>query len=155
MVKLKETIMVTAWYLWWIRRRRTHIEAVPPTYKCKVSILSINVHAGKQQASPGHDGDVTWSRPQARKMKLNVDATFHVEEGAGAVGAVIRDYEGRFVAAKNVLLSHVASVAMAETVAMREGLFLAESLGCARLIAESDSLETIQACSRELMGFVA
>jgi ribonuclease HI len=82
-------------------------------------------------------------------MKLNVDASFHVEEGAGAIGAVIRDYEGRFVAAKTMLLSHVASAAMGEAVAMREGLCLAESLGCSRLIAESDFLETIQACSGE------
>jgi ribonuclease HI len=81
-------------------------------------------------------------------MKLNVDVAYYVEEGAGAVGAVIRDYEGRFVAAKTVLLPHVASTAMAEAAAMRQGLIVAESIGCNRLVGESDSMDTIEACSR-------
>jgi hypothetical protein len=46
-VNLKETISVAAWYLWWIRRRRTHNEDVPPLYKCKLSILTITANAGK------------------------------------------------------------------------------------------------------------
>jgi ribonuclease HI len=146
MVNRKETIMVAAWYLWWIRRRRTHNESVPPTYKCKLSILSITAHAGSR-ASRCQDSNAVWTRPKPRVLKLNVDAAYHLDEGAGAIGAVIRDYEGRFVAAKTLLLLHVASATMAEATAMREGLLLAESLGCNHLIAESDSLETIEACS--------
>jgi hypothetical protein len=34
---------------------------------------------------------------------------------------------------------------------MKEGLVLAEKLGCNRVIIESDSLETIEACSGEQM----
>jgi ribonuclease HI len=83
-------------------------------------------------------------------MKLNVDAAFNVEEGSGAVGAVIRDFNGRFVAATMSLLPHVASAAMAEAAALREGLALADRLGCNSIIAESDSVETIEACSGDL-----
>jgi hypothetical protein len=36
---------------------------------------------------------------------------------------------------------------MAEAMAMREGLSLANSKGCNSVIAEGDSLETIQACA--------
>jgi hypothetical protein len=39
-------------------------------------------------------------------MKFNVDAAFIVEEGSGAVGVVIRDFNGRFVAASMSLLPH-------------------------------------------------
>jgi hypothetical protein len=43
----KETIGVPCWYLWWIRRQRTHDESVPPLLKCKISILSIVANAAK------------------------------------------------------------------------------------------------------------
>ena len=46
-VGLKETISITCWYLWWICRRRTHNEDVPPLYKCKLSILGITANAAK------------------------------------------------------------------------------------------------------------
>jgi ribonuclease HI len=149
-VKMKETILVTAWYLWWIRRRRTHNEAVPPLYKCKLSILSITAHAGRRPTGTGQQGSSKWTKPEPRTMKLNVDAAFNVEEGSGAVGAVIRDFNGRFVAATMSLLPHVASAAMAEAAALREGLALADRLGCNSIIAESDSVETIEACSGDL-----
>jgi hypothetical protein len=47
------------------------------------------------------------------------------------------------------MLPHVSSVAMAEAHAMKEGLALAERLGCNRIIAESDSSETSEALIRE------
>jgi hypothetical protein len=31
----KETIGVACWYLWWIHRRRTHDESVPPMSNCQ------------------------------------------------------------------------------------------------------------------------
>ena len=44
-VKWNETIAVTCWYMWWMRRRWTHDEDVPPMYRCKMSILSIASNA--------------------------------------------------------------------------------------------------------------
>jgi ribonuclease HI len=70
-----------------------------------------------------------------------------VDRYAGAAGAVIQDFEGSFVAAKCVALTHVESAAMAEALAMKYGLELARDIGCNRLIVESDSSETIEACS--------
>jgi ribonuclease HI len=72
-----------------------------------------------------------------------------VDKFAGAAGAIIRDFEGSFVAAKCVPLPHVESAAMAEALAMRLGLELGRDIGCNRLIAESDSTETIEACNGE------
>jgi hypothetical protein len=46
-VGLKELISVTSWYLWWLRRRRSRGESVPPVYKCKMSILAITANAAK------------------------------------------------------------------------------------------------------------
>jgi ribonuclease HI len=85
-------------------------------------------------------------RPGPRIVKLNVDASFHEDSGEGAIGAVLRDYQGKFLAAMMKYLSHVSSVAMAVAIAMKEGLEFAIQRGCNRIVAESDSLETIEAC---------
>ena len=50
---------------------------------------------------------------------------------------------GNFVAASCAYLPHVASAAMAEALAMKEGLHLAQVLCVNRVIVKSDSLETI------------
>jgi ribonuclease HI len=144
---LKETIMVTCWYLWWIRRRRTHNESVPPMFRCKMSILAIVANSARAMKIQGNSETVKWLKPDPRYIKLNVDAAYHEDQRAGATGAVLRDYEGRFVAASNTVIPHVASAAMAEAIAMKNGLLLANRMGCNRIQAESDSLEIIDACS--------
>jgi hypothetical protein len=44
---LKEVVSTVVWYIWWIRRRRTHNEDVPPMRKCKMSILAIVANYAK------------------------------------------------------------------------------------------------------------
>jgi ribonuclease HI len=148
-VQFKELVAVTCWYLWWLRRRRTHGESVPPIFRCKISILAITANAMKASKSILVTGEERWQRPEPRVLKLNTDASFYADMRAGSVGAIIRDFEGSFVAASCRPISHVASAAMAEAIALKVGLELAQSLGCNRLIAESDSAETIEACSGE------
>jgi hypothetical protein len=94
---LKETMMVACWYIWWMRRRRTHDEEVPPVNRCMISILSITSNA--KVGLKGHATGVVWVKPKPRYAKLNVDASFHVDSRAGAVGAILRDSHGRFLAA--------------------------------------------------------
>jgi ribonuclease HI len=65
---------------------------------------------------------------------------------ASATGAVVRDYQGQFVVASTKYIPHVSSASMAEVIAMKEGLLLANRLGCNSIIAESDSIVTIDAC---------
>jgi hypothetical protein len=53
-IGLKEVIGVCSWYLWWMRRRRTHDEEVPPINQAMMSILSIvsnHAKAPKPQSS--------------------------------------------------------------------------------------------------------
>jgi hypothetical protein len=44
---LKEVVAVTAWYIWWVRRRQTHDEEVPPLFRRKMSILAIVANSAK------------------------------------------------------------------------------------------------------------
>jgi hypothetical protein len=67
------------------------------------------------------------------------------------VGAIVRDYQGNFVAAKCCYLPLVASVEMVEAIAMKEGLTLAVNMGCNSIIAESHSLVTVEACTGKEM----
>jgi ribonuclease HI len=148
-IGLKEAIVVSCWYIWWMRRQRVHGEQVPPPYKCKMSILGIALNARSRKSTPTGEEKVQWSKPETRFLKLNVDAAFYDDSRSGSFGAVIRDFQGNFVGAKCGLIPSVASASMAEAMAMREGLVLANSMGINRLIAESDSMETVEACSGE------
>jgi hypothetical protein len=145
-VGLKEVISITSWYLWWMRIQRTHDEAVPPVFNCKMSILGIAANAAK--ATHPIADEVKWEKPETRHVKVNVDATFYSDTFSGAVGVVDRDYQG-YVAAACKFLLHVVSASMVEALAMKEGLSRAIKLGCNSIVAEGDSLETINACSGE------
>jgi hypothetical protein len=39
--KLHELIAITCWYIWWMRRKRTHGESVPLSFKCATSIRGL------------------------------------------------------------------------------------------------------------------
>jgi ribonuclease HI len=80
-------------------------------------------------------------------VKTNAYTLFHEESCSSSAGAIIRDCEGKFVAASGIIIPHVSSVDMAEAMAMRAGLELANILGFNRVIAESDSVETVEACN--------
>jgi ribonuclease HI len=142
----KETIAVASWYLWWLRRRRTHNETIPPISQCKISVLSITVN-GVKAASKPTGPKPRWCRPNPRIIKVNIDGSFHPDNCAGSVGVVARDSSGKFIAASTVYLPNVASAAAAEAMAMREGLSLVNRLGCNNVQMESDSTETVEACS--------
>jgi ribonuclease HI len=146
-VMVKETIAITCWYLWWIRRQQTRGESVPPIFRCKMSILAIAANSSKETKKKRESSEITWVKPPPRTVKINVDASFMADSSQGVVGAVARDYQGSFIAAMCIFLPHVASVEMAEAFAMKEGLTLAARLGCNSIIAESDSLVTVEACS--------
>jgi ribonuclease HI len=144
---LKEVVSTVAWYLWWIRRRRTHNEDVPPMRRCNMSILAIVANYAKAAFQSREAPSSKWERPQPRQVKVNVGGSFYADSYTGAVGAVLRDYQGQLIAASCKFLPQVSSAAMAEALAMKEGLSLVVSKGCSQVIAEADSLETIQACT--------
>jgi hypothetical protein len=68
---------------------------------------------------------VKWSKPEPRFTKLNVDASYHADVGAGSTGAILQDFQGRFIAASSSFIPHVATPVMAEAIAMKQGLALA------------------------------
>lgn len=45
--ELHELIAITCWYIWWLRRRRTHGETIPPIPKCAASIRGLAANYAK------------------------------------------------------------------------------------------------------------
>jgi ribonuclease HI len=111
-------------------------------------ILSITANAARA-GSKGTRSDSLWAKPEVRQIKINVDGSFHPDSHAGATGVVARDHDGSFLAAASCFFPNVATAAMTEILAMREGLALANRLGCNNVLMESDSSATVNACTGE------
>jgi hypothetical protein len=118
-MQLRDLIVVAAWYIWWMRRRRSHGEQVPLVQNCVTSIRAITANSNTQVNT---DVNSKWLRPRCHMVKVNVDAV-------GASRAVIRNGEGGFLAAGGVFIPRVDSASMAEALAMLHGLKLAQNLG--------------------------
>jgi ribonuclease HI len=111
-----------------------------------MSILYIATNAATVGSNP-RSVRPGWKKPDVRQTKINVDGSYHIDMYAGSAGAIIRDHDGRFIGASTLYLPNIASAAAAEAMAMREGLALATCLGCNNIIMESDSVETVEACT--------
>ena len=83
--------------------------------------------------------------PRLGYAKLNVDASFDVDSLAGSVGAVLRDYTGKFLAAANERIEICLDSFTAEAIAVRFGINLARTIGYNKIEINSDNLEVVSA----------
>jgi ribonuclease HI len=148
-IGIGEMAVVTSWYLWWMRRARTHDESVPPVKHCVASMIGLAANFIRSYSRTTIPGAIRWCPPLSNNVKLNVDDAFFEDQRAGAIAAVIRDHKGRFIAASYAYIPHVETVALAEAMAMRDGLALAQNIGCNGVQADSNSIEVINACNGE------
>jgi hypothetical protein len=146
-IRMRELVAVSSWYIWWLRKIRSHGEQVPPIMKCITSIRSITANYEGIKGSGGALDRVVWVKPRNNYVKVNTDAAFIESEESGATEAVIRDSQGVFLAAGASFIPHVPSSSMAEALAVCHGLKLARDLGYTSVQSESDSLEVIQLCT--------
>ena len=75
--------------------------------------------------------------------KINVDAAYDMDQGRGSMGVIARDTGGKFVAASCKEIHFVTDPFMAEAYAFREGLSIAQFLGCNKFIIQSDNSQVI------------
>jgi hypothetical protein len=50
-IGLKEVVAITSWNIWWVHKRHTHNEDVPPLFRRKMSILAIAANSAREQSS--------------------------------------------------------------------------------------------------------
>jgi hypothetical protein len=87
-----ELIRSTKINIWWLRRRQSHGDQVPPIRHCINSIRAITSNAGRAMTPETSVKKNVWLKPRASNLKLNVDAAFSIETHSGAIGADICFY---------------------------------------------------------------
>lgn len=142
-VGFAELVITAAWYIWWERRQLVHGEAVqrPARSGMAIAALTKNYKLATKKDSVLRQG---WKKPPEGKVMVNVDAGFDEMGGCGTVGSVIRDCSGGVLAAAHSFVPHLVDAPMAEAFALKEGLMLAQQIGCNRLIIQSDCMEVVQ-----------
>jgi ribonuclease HI len=78
-------------------------------------------------------------------VKLNTDAAVNLDSRKASTGCIIRYSSGQFLVACRIPIEGVIVVATAEAQALRDGLRLAERIGCNNIYIESGSLEVVEA----------
>jgi ribonuclease HI len=145
---LQETILVAAWYIWWQRHEAIKGECVAFPVSLAFSIHSLNINYGSV-SSKVVPREIGWSKPPPCHYKFNVDAAFF-PHGGGVVAAVIRDSKGEAIVGGAHPITNITDVTTAEASALRYGLQVLETIGCTPVSMESDSLELVKACNREI-----
>ena len=88
---VREMIAISAWYLWWERRKLVHKELTQNATQISMGIIALTynfVNASSSKASMKTGG---WKCPPRGFVKLNVDASFDHDLLEGTMGAVLRD----------------------------------------------------------------
>lgn len=139
-VGFAELILTGCWYIWWERRSYVHGESVQNPGRSAMSIgaLTSNYMRAFDKVVSIRKG---WMKPPEGKLMINVDASF--VDGRGSTGVVIRDSSGGFIAASMSFLPSVLDATMAESYALKEGLCLANQIGCSRFLLHSDCQEVV------------
>ncbi|RYQ94508.1 hypothetical protein Ahy_B08g089422 [Arachis hypogaea] len=88
--------------------------------------------------------EVRWRPPPADWIKANVDAFFKRNTGKGAIAVVYRDNRGKILLGFTGLIQ-ANSVTVAEALAIRQALIIANNLFMEKVLIESDNLKIIQA----------
>lgn len=140
-----ELVAITCWYLWWERRQIAHGEKVKEPVGTALAIGAIYSNFTTANSPKAKRKTKGWSKPIQSFVKLNVDASFDADDLRGTTGAVIRESKGNFVAASNSRIEFVHDSMSAEIHALKQGLILAQSLGCNKVVCCSDNMDVIQA----------
>ncbi|KAE8797118.1 Ketohexokinase [Hordeum vulgare] len=140
-VPMAELAAVASWYIWWQRRQLVKDVAIQTPEKTALSmrVLATNFIRAMPYRVPNRKYDSMWKKPSNGVIKINVDTSFNGDTMSGASEAIARDNNGDFVAAPSWFCPHVRSVDSVELIAVRNGIFLAASLGCNSLEIESDN----------------
>jgi ribonuclease HI len=140
-----EIIATAGWFIWWRRREKKFGGEVPPATRTALSIKAMVANCAKAKINRNGCLKQGWAKPPSGYVKLNTDAAVNLDSREASTGCIIRDSSGQFLAACRIQIEGVIDVTTAEAQALRDGLRLAETIGCNNIYMESDSLEVVEA----------
>jgi hypothetical protein len=68
-IMVPEIITIGAWYIWWLRRKQTHNESIPPVSRCAASIRATAANSAKATPLNYVPGKKVWEKPRMRFIK--------------------------------------------------------------------------------------
>jgi hypothetical protein len=140
-IGIAETILTRAWYVWWERQSFMHGGDLQVTYRSAMAIgVATNYWRAKKHVAAWKEAWVCPRRPEGI-IKINMDASYDVDQGKDGMGAVARDSRGKFRIANCKEIHFVADYFMADAYALGEGLSLAQQLGTTNFIIQSGNME--------------
>lgn len=136
-----------AWAIWLRRNRKVfndYLLSVDQTLQVALSMgLAID---SVNNVNDGEAVPVTWQRPSQGIIKINFDAAYSNERGAG-YGMVARDNDGLLLAAATYYAGPALDSMLAEAACMRWSMNLCKDLGFQSLVLETNCLLLHQAWS--------
>lgn len=136
---------VTVWYIWEarnaVRNGETFMHPNRFVEKINAYVDLILQHTFKIRTSIRCESSPSarqWTPPPEGLLMLNVDAAVRSDSERMGAGAVIRDHQGRYLAACRQVFDRVTSPELAEAIAVRHALSFALQAGFDGLVLASD-----------------
>ncbi|XP_074357577.1 uncharacterized protein LOC141697194 [Apium graveolens] len=116
----------------------------------------MNNRRGRQEMGSASDCHYPqkWKPPDVGRLKLNVDASVHVNAADFSIGLILRDHMGQFVAGKVKCIARSGNVLEAKATAILEGLKWIVDMNYRNVEVESDSLVSVKAIQNGSENFL-
>jgi hypothetical protein len=149
-------VLVTMWAIWFARRKVIFDEEYqsPLSTYCFINNFLEDMERLEQvqpvkQKQPKPSCS-KWIAPPENMVKVNVDAAVAKTSDKGAVAAVARESNGRFIGCSILTVEGLTDPAILESMACREALALSSDLNVNRIKVATDCLEVANSlCSSE------
>ncbi|VFR02953.1 unnamed protein product [Cuscuta campestris] len=150
------------WMIWsarnakvWKGVRRSPLEVWTRTYRDYEDWWRMatprNSTTTNLRAEPG--ATKGWERPPVNYLKVNVDASSGLVDRYVGLGFIVRDYEGRFVAAISIKCRGSFGPREAEAIAVKEALSWIKSKGWKQVLVETDCKEVVDSLNSTIMDW--
>ncbi|XP_065624659.1 uncharacterized protein LOC136065433 [Quercus suber] len=146
--ELLETTITICWEMWKNRNavRNGGPRSTGKTIVKRASTLLQDYRAATEEIPPTRPSEaVKWHPPDHPFYKMNVDATVLKELQATGIGTVVRDGEGKVLAAMSKRVLAPLATLEAEAKSMEVAVQFAWEMGFRDIICETDSLSLYQA----------
>ncbi|KAI4999787.1 hypothetical protein ZWY2020_004376 [Hordeum vulgare] len=148
-------VATVAWYLWLEHRKVYHGDEIQKASRIPLAIRGLLANFSIACAHIAKIRTGGWNKQPKGYMKLNVDAGFDQDLLQGSVGAIIRDQNGQFIAAANERIDICYDSHTAEALAVRFGMNLARTIGCSKIVVNSDNLEIVETLKKGYSSMAA